>query len=166
MAKLQDSPNFLPNKRVSFIAETTPLKDLIPRLSEDKIGFVIKSSDQAHYQGYVSGLQLVNFIKGGKWHQLKDKEIISLIADPQVEVTMIPMSNNVLQKDEDDDVGILLSTQSQMIPVIESAEYTAGYMLPPNAIQTPPRTFYCSNPIESHPNAQRGSCSSCPFPVE
>lgn len=141
MAKLQDSPNSLPNKRVSFIAETAPLKEILPCLSEDKIGFVIKSSDQTHYQGYVSGRQLVNFIKGGKWHQLKDKEIISLIVDPQVEVTMIPMSEIVLQEDEDD-------------PVLQAF------------IQTPPGIFYCSNPIESHPNAQLGSCSSCPFPVE
>ena len=165
MTKIKDSQGFLPEKRISIVADTTPLKDALSELSGDISGFVLASStDPAHFRGYVSGNQVFNLVKNGKWEQLNEQSLLRLAEDPEVEVTMTPMAEEVLQTYDE---NILASVRSKITRVIDPAGDTSGYFLADKfmGVQTPPRVLFCTNPNASHPNSQTGRCGFCPFPV-
>lgn len=165
MARIEDAQGFLPQKRVAIVADTTPLKDALSELSGEISGFVLESSTRpSRFRGYVSGNQVFNLVKNGKWKQLNEQSLLRLAEDPAVEVTMTPMAEEVLQTNDE---NIPLSVSSKIARVIDPAGDIFGYFLPDKlmGVHTPPRVLFCTNPKASHPNSQAGRCGFCPFPV-
>jgi len=165
MTKIKDSQGFLPEKRISILPDTTPLKDALSELSGDISGFVLaSSSDPAHFRGYVPGSQVFNLVKSGKWKKLNEQSLLALVENPAVEVTMTPMAEGVLQTNDE---NVSESVRSKITRVIDPAGDTSGYFIADRfmGVQIPPRVLFCSNPNASHPNSQAGRCRSCPFPV-
>lgn len=165
MTKIKDSHGFLPQKKISVVADTTPLKDALSELSGEISGFVLESSTHpAHLRGYVSGSQVFNLVKSGKWKQLNEESLLKLAENPAVEVTMTPMAKEVLRINDE---NIPLSVRSKIARVIDPTGDTSGYFLGDKlmGVHTSPRVLFCANPKTSHPNSQAGRCGFCPFPV-
>lgn len=165
MTKIKDLQGFLPQKKVSIVADTTLLKDALSKLSGEISGFVLESSTRpADFRGYVSGHQVFNLVKSGKWKDLDEESLLKLAEDPAIDVTMAPMADKVLRTDDE---NIPLSLTSKVTRVIDPTGETTGFFLADRlmGVHTSPRVLFCTNPNAAHPNSQAGRCGFCPFPV-
>lgn len=165
MAKIDDSRSFVPHNQVFTVTDTTPLKDVLHYLSGEIKGFILQNSKQPRLlRGYVSGHELINLVKSGEWKHWKDQELFKLIEDPRVELSMIPMAEKTLNEA---DAAIFSGAATTIAQVVGPSDISLGFLFPDKLmdVHVSPQVFWCTNPQNSHPNAQPGRCSSCPFSV-
>jgi hypothetical protein len=163
MANIKDLQSYLPHNQVPIIEETTPLRDVLPHLSGNVVGFIVKNSNKPEtYRGYISGNQIFGLVKTGTWKHVQENGILNLLQNPRIGVSIVPMAENSLAPND-----ISPSLGSSIVHLVKSEQGIEGFLFPDNLqeLQIPPKVFYCSNPLNAHPNAMPGRCSSCPFPV-
>ncbi|BFU96266.1 MAG: hypothetical protein NTNFB02_29880 [Nitrospira sp.] len=160
-----DDEGFLPVRQSRTIEGTTPLTDVLSKISGETSGFILTESGKA--QGYISANQIItNLVETGSWKGLEQQAVIDLIRNPSVDLSMIPVAKQVVAAGEHSDN--LQAYRHLIVQVVEGGRL-AGFVLPKeliSEIHTPPHVYYCTNPDGSHPNNEpRTYCRVCPYPV-